>query len=160
MIRLHQNCVRAIIGRETGVAVGGDLTVWRRDASHSCQRQSSAMTRQLKPVDTREDVLHSVTGLVQHRALINKAGYDTLYQGDLSVFESLEAPAVEFDAEDFFVAREIGLNHLQDAGFASTPITVNADRNCMIRPLTDEGDYCPCDSLLIEQINLGFVVSE
>ena len=64
------------------------------------------MAGYLQPIDPTEDVFDGVAGLSEERPLLDKACNDALDQGDLRILESLEAPAVKFDAEDLVVGRQ------------------------------------------------------
>ena len=72
------------------------------------------------------------TTLSESRPLFNKTGDDAFNQGDFGVFESLKAPAVEFQAKDPRLTFETRLDHFQHARFAGAPIAMHSDGHWLI----------------------------
>ena len=77
---------------------------------------------------------------------------------DLGVLEALESPAVEFETEDAFLCIECGFDHLKDALFSGAPVAVHADCHGMVRPLPEQHADWLGYSLVIEEVNLCFVI--
>lgn len=118
------------------------------------------MAGYLQPIDPTEDVFDGVAGLGEQRSFLDQACDDALDQGDLRVFESLEAPAIEFNAEDLVVGRQAHVDHFENAGFTRTPIAVNTYRDRTVRTLPEEFNDSGRDGLIVEEIDPCLVVSE
>lgn len=101
------------------------------------ERQATGLLGQLEPVDPLENVLDGLAGLGQRRALLDKRGDDAFDQRDLGVLETLEAPAVEFQAEGGGLRLEAGLDHLQHAGLSGPPIAVHTDGHRPVRMVAE-----------------------
>src|SRR5439155_26683595 len=96
----------------------------------------------------------------RQRALLDQAIHDALDQSDLGVFEALKLPATEFETKDVASFREGGLNHLQDARLPRAPIDVDADRDRGIDRFVDQTDDGSRDRLVVQEIDLGFLVAQ
>jgi hypothetical protein len=81
--------------------------------------------------------------------LIEEAGDDTLDQRDLGVLESLKTPAIELEAEYPVAAVQPRLDHFENAGLASTPVAMHADRDRMTGLGAQDGDDRGCDRFVV-----------
>src|SRR5581483_10461579 len=96
----------------------------------------------------------------QQRTFLEQPGDDALDQSDLGVFETLEPPSIELEAEDTVLVREAALDHLEDAGLPRAPIAVNANRHRALRLLPQQRDDRLGDCFVVKEIDLRFVVGE
>ena len=141
-------------------AKNGVDQVWARNPREGSEREAAGFLGHFQPVDPAEDILDSVGGLRERGAFFDQAGDDTFDERYLCVLESLETPAVELKAEDFGLALEPGLDHLEYAGLAGAPITVDPHGDWSVRSIPQQLDNGGRDRLVVEEINLGLVVSQ
>ena len=83
---------------------------------------------------------------------------DSLDDHSLCVFETLEGPAIEPEAEYAVVVCEGALEHLEDARLARSPIAVDADGHRCVRRLADQIDDRLRDRLIVEEISCGLLI--
>ncbi|MCW2318852.1 hypothetical protein M2322_004421 [Rhodoblastus acidophilus] len=57
-------------------------------------------------------------------------------------------------------ALEAGLDHFEHAGLSSTPVTMDAHSYWLIWSIAQEFNYGCRDRLIVEEINLGFIVRQ
>ena len=79
------------------------------ECRESCVCEPARLLRSFEPVDPIDDILHLFASLGQRETLLDQAGDDVFNKLNFSVFEALEAPVVEFEAQDLCFIFESGL---------------------------------------------------
>ncbi|MEY9441721.1 hypothetical protein ABIF14_008812 [Bradyrhizobium elkanii] len=107
------------------------------------------MLGNLEQIDPPPHVFDETCSLAQERTLFDEAGDNAFDQRDLGIFKALKAPAIELETEDLVLTVKSGFDHFKDAGFASAPVTVDADRHRARRLLVEQSNDAMRNRLII-----------